>query len=102
MGQLESPLSTATLKRPGLQLKKAGTSSIQRMSTANFPLPEKISVSMGQMRLPHTLPDFGATQCSGPKFGFLCDSMTSHNSGLGKSMDTSTNNSYIYRKPEHV
>lgn len=47
MGQLEYPLSTATLKRPGLQLKKAGTSSIQRMLTADFPLPEKSTVSMG-------------------------------------------------------
>jgi hypothetical protein len=56
----------------------------------------------GQMLLPHTLPDLGATCCSGPKFGFLCDSMTSHTSGLGKSVDTSTNNFYIYRKPEHV
>lgn len=44
----------------------------------------------GQMLLPHTLPDLRATRCSGPKFG------------LGKSMDTSTNNFYIYRKPEHV
>lgn len=49
-----------------------------------------------------TLPDLGATRCSGPKFGFLGDSITSHYSGLAKFMNTSTNNFYIYREPEHV